>query len=280
MLEEQRREERAAERKAQRELVESRLWRAARFDEYHRLQRCGEKRQLCCTCCGTWLEIQQWCMRRYCPDCALRRSIELQRVYEPTVERMKWPLFLTLTLGGGENWELDEMISALRGGFRKMRRHKWFSDRVKGGVASVELAWAKRGWHAHLHALLECRWLAVTVAEPRPGMSKAAVKRAFKAAQKEIAAMWSDACGIDPSGIFVRRPTAGTTREVLKYSVKPASWKEEDMPVHDLLDAMKGMKMVAPWGTVRKLRRLVVADLEAVEPKAQCKCKEPSWRMV
>lgn len=256
------------------EIVEGRLWESAQFEAYHALAKCGRADTLFCSCCSETLAIKRWCMKKYCPDCAARRSRLLQAVYVPTVARVKWPLFVTFTIGGGDRWELESMLNAVRQGVVKIRRQRWWKEAVAGGVGSYELKWSERGWHVHWHAVLDCRWLAVTIQPPHPGHSKLVLKRKLKAAQKEVADQWAMAVGYSPGIIYIRRAKPETAQYVVKYSVKPGDFQDPKMPVIELLNGLKGAKLVAPWGSLRKIRRIVKRDLEItrVENREGCKC--------
>lgn len=266
--------ENSPDRQNWKQIVESRLWQTCAFDEYHALRKCGVEGQLWCSCCGKALKIRKWCMKKYCPDCASRRADELQAVYVPTIARVKWPLFVTFTIGGGDRWELLSQLSAVKKGVVKIRRQKWFKDRVRGGVGSFELKWSARGWHVHWHAVLDCKWLSVTIPDWHPGQSKLVLKRKLKAAQREIGDQWAMAVGYDPSFVFIRRARPETARYVVKYSVKPGDFKDPEMPILELLEGLRAAKLVAPWGSVRKFRRIAKRDLliQKETEKRDCEC--------
>lgn len=265
--------ENSPERKNWKELVERRLWISCAFDEFHALRKCGSGEVLWCDCCSEALKIKRWCMKPFCPDCASRRAAKLQEIYEPTIARVKWPLFVTFTIGGGSRWELLSQLEAVKKGIVKIRRQKWFKDRVAGGVGSFELKWSARGWHVHWHAVLDCRWLSVTVQPWHPGQSKLILKRKLKAAQKEIGDQWAMAVGYDPSFVYIRRAKPETARYVVKYSVKPGDFKDPEMPILELLEGMRNRKLVAPWGSVRKARRIAKRDLLIKKEAEQTGCK-------
>ena len=162
------------------DLIETRLWRAFEHTEYRKLRKCGRDMDYFCRCCGKGKTIPQRCNSKLCPICSRLRAARLQAVYVPTVEAMKWPLFVTFTIGGGSRWELAAQLMAVRDGVRKIRRQRWWKECVSGGVGSFELKWSARGWHVHWHAVLECQWLAVTVKAPHPGTKKSCIAAEVK----------------------------------------------------------------------------------------------------
>lgn len=78
----------------------------------------------------------------------------------------------------------------------------------------------------------------------------------------------------------IRRPTSGTLREVLKYSLKPSALLDDRLPLAPLIHGIKAAKLRAPWGTVRKaLKAQRLADTED-KPHMTCECGAESWTML
>jgi hypothetical protein len=260
--------------------ISDRLWAAGCFREGGKIDRCGSVRERWCACCLTVQKLRVECMLKFCPDCAARRAEKLQAIYVPTISRVKWPLFVTFTIGGGDNWSLKDQLAAVQRGVKNIRRQRWFRNAVKGGVGSFELKFSKRGWHVHWHAVLDCKWLAVTIEPPRPFAKKEILKRKLKAAQKEVGEQWAMAVGISPSFVFIRRAKPATAQYVVKYSVKAADFENEMLPVAELVEEAKGAKLVAPWGSVRTIRRRIIEEAKTVEKPRPCQCEDGGiWTM-
>ena len=81
------------------------------------------------------------------------------------------------------------------------------------------------------------------------------------------------AVGYDPSFIFIRRAKPGTAQYVVKYSVKPADFANEEMPIDELVAGMKAAKLVAPWGSVRRIRRQVMEKIRSEKKPPKCECE-------
>ncbi|KXA88545.1 hypothetical protein AKJ62_04945 [candidate division MSBL1 archaeon SCGC-AAA259D14] len=91
------------------------------------------------------------CGRRTCPECALRRFLEMKEKYR----RFKNPpnaKFLTLTIK--RSWDLEELLERAIDCFRKLRRRKIFR-RVSGGLYSIEVKPpTSEGWYVHIHIVM------------------------------------------------------------------------------------------------------------------------------
>jgi hypothetical protein len=153
--------------------------------------------------------------------------------------------FVTLTLRH-RRAPLADVLRRLRECFALLRRRKWWAERVRGGVAILEVKLSKHGlWHPHLHIITEGKFLP----------------------QQELAAQWLAVTG-DSSVVDVRAIDAGPngshqiSKYVTKYVTKPCCSGVESDP--ELLDefvlAMKGQRQYDRFGTWRKV------DLDAEDP--------------
>lgn len=115
------------------------------------------------------------CHDRFCPICARKRSAEKASLLSLQVKEALEQhggasvRFLTLTLVNPPLGELKEALDLLQASWRKLRRTKYFRERVLGGFLSLEITYNSktRTWHPHLHVLLigrfiEQGWLADT----------------------------------------------------------------------------------------------------------------------
>lgn len=234
-----------------------------RPDLARRLEKCGEPLGLTCTNCGERKMAFKRCDLKWCPSCApLLAHFAVQR-YTPICAEFLAPLFVTLTV---KNYTDRVGLRDLRRAFTALRRHRWFKKCVRGGVASFEVTNRGKGWHPHAHALMDCRWLAITVPRPAPGTSTRNFKHAARRALTEVAAAWSDVLGragsVAVRAVFHRDagdPTAAM-REVLKYSAKPADLIEQPDSAA-LIDQLSLSRNLVSWGsayrhpTLKKQRR-------------------------
>ena len=201
------------------------------------LEACGLEYWLTCTHCGEEHETTTSCKKRWCPVCAPVLSAERHGRWRHAVGKLQWPLFLTLTLPNSED---PEQLLHLKKAWGRFRRRKIFADKVKGGVGSFEVTNKGQGWHPHLHAVIDCRWLAVHTPEPHSSDSADLVSLKCEHAQKELAAAWADCIGEPEAVVWVRRVYGdGVIDEILKYSVKAQQLLECPDPVAPMLRVIR-----------------------------------------
>jgi hypothetical protein len=135
------------------------------------------------------------CRNRWCPMCASSRANAVSAQVQEWLNKASFPKMLTLTLAHSDR-PLFDQIKELYSAFRKLRKLKYFRERVKGGIWFFQVPRSKdrTAWHPHLHCVIEGdfidnnwiarEWLRIT------GHSKiihVTLLRDFKAAAKEIA---------------------------------------------------------------------------------------------
>lgn len=129
--------------------------------------------------CGTFLKSSQcptglqghtgklvaanFCRSRFCPTCQWRKGLRVsQEIYRKIAhvqaqserERMELQaFFVTLTVPNVSRPE-DVNLQKLTSSFAKLRRKKFWTERVLGGVWSVEITSGKNGYHPHLHCIV------------------------------------------------------------------------------------------------------------------------------
>ena len=130
-----------------------------------RLRKCGEPATLICGCCGDRWDIAKRCNRKWCPACQRALATRASLRYTGICESFQWPLFVTFTVRNYEDLEVD-VVRHMRRSFGKLRRLRWWLKCVTGGIAGIEVTNTGKGWHPHLHAVLDARWLAVHSARP------------------------------------------------------------------------------------------------------------------
>jgi hypothetical protein len=223
-----------------------------------RLEKCGQPFNVVCNNCLAPRACFTRCDIKWCPSCAPALVARTVHRYESALKKMKWPLFVTLTTTNFRTG--PDCIRAVRRAFGKLRRLRWFRRAVVGGIAAVEVTNRGKGWHPHVHALIDCRWLAVTVPAPAPGMTREQVSRRGKSACAEVAAQWMLCMDGRRSSVKTRRVWArdgGDIRpalaEVLKYSVTADTLLDIEEPLSPLLDVMSATRLVTSWGNCYRL---------------------------
>lgn len=240
-----------------------------------RLARCGEKLQLVCTCCGYPSTTFTHCDLKWCPACQHHLAAQTAERYSNIMDggKLQWPLFVTFTaknFAKNEKWPVREVrragqtvgqtVSPVRwirtvAWSERLRRQRWFRDRVKGGVLGFEVTNNGRGYHVHAHALLDCKWLSVCESRPRIGATKSEVKKKGERACKEVGEQW-ELCCQRPASVKVRRiwtrenDIREAVAEVVKYSIPGTDLAEMEDEVAPLIRMLDGCRMVTSFGSM------------------------------
>jgi hypothetical protein len=229
-----------------------------------KLEECGSPVGMVCTDCGHHRKTFMHCKRRWCPECQPMVSAKRHERWGNAVAKIQWPLFLTLTIPNTKN--ADGMKIAKKA-WSKMRRRKVFADRVKGGVAAFEVTNKGNGWHPHIHAICDCKWLAQISPAPRKSDSQTEKARLTAQAQLEVSALWADCLGVPKAMIYLKRATRKETisAEILKYCLKGSELIECVDPIAPLLRALKSTRTLAGWGTLFPLPQIDEEEKCSVE---------------
>lgn len=259
-----------AKRNADRAALSAKLDACGADDLAARLDKCGQPLGMTCTACGHQKSIFTRCDLKWCPSCAPLLAHDKVTRYAPICAEFVSPLFVTLTV---KNYSDRVGVRELRRAFTALRRQRWFKKCCLGGVASFEVTNTGKGWHPHIHALVDCRWLSITVNRPPPGSSNDAFRAAARRALNEVADVWSLAVGRKGSlkvrAVFKRDdgdPTAAM-REVIKYSVKPSDLIEADEP-DVLIRELSLSRNLVSWGSA--YRHPTLRKPAAVATKCEC----------
>jgi hypothetical protein len=149
--------------------------------------------------------------------------------------------------------------------FRKFRRTDFWADRVKGGVAGFEVTHRGRGFHPHIHALVDCRWLAVTTPEPKRNMSAQQVKALCQRAQNELAEVWGAYVQGKKASVWVNRAYGTALMETMKYAIKPSELLLVKCPASKMIDEIDRGRMITAFGNAHACSKEFVG-LDEPEP--------------
>lgn len=218
-------------------------------DLYNMLADCGLDLALSCTNCGYRKIVQTSCDRRWCPVCAWRIASARCDKYRTAASHFAWPLFVTLTVSN--TIDVDG-LKILKDHWTRFRRRKLIREKVRSGIVGFEVTNIGQGWHPHIHALLDCRWLSLRTPEPRRNDAPEEKTRKLKAAADELQRLWSDVISQDSSSVKIRRADAMALMEVLKYSVKGTTLLECKERITELIRLMDTMRLMTTFGAIRK----------------------------
>lgn len=257
-----------------RELLRAKLEEEEADDLVSKLAKCGEPLGLVCVDCGCQISSETRCKKKWCPVCA--RSISAKRVarFANCIAAMRQPLFLTLTCQNYSSLTPDP-IRAMRRAFGKLRRLRWWKRCVRGGVAAMEITNRGKGWHPHIHAVLDAHWLSVTTMAPSPRDAIEVRRAKQKASAREVGEQWK-LCIDRPASVKVSRvyrdpnnPRETIGVELLKYAVKGSDLVECEEPIAPLIRLLDTTRLITTFGTCFRLGKI-----EGEEEKQGCGCPE------
>jgi len=258
-----------------RERLRLRLIGEGRHDLAAKLFQCGQPQTLQCLNCGEKHPGEKRCRLKWCPACAPLRSAERAARLRQAYKRMQWPMHVTLTMRNVPDWS-REHIKDLLMAFRKLRERKLFR-RVTGGVVGVEVTNKGEGWHPHLHALLDCEWLAYYTPPPPRNASAWQRQNHCQRAHAELSSIWGECIGqsdIDPMTWVRRAYDDGVVEEICKYAVKGSELLKCEGEIGPLIDQLCGSRLVVGFGSL--FGRMKELDDEAREDRpAGCDCSDP-----
>ena len=250
---------------------------------------CGSPLKLRCATCNHVHYAEGRCKRKWCPVCSRVIAADRAQKYMRGVDQMQWPLFVTLTMPNTDTLEDDlngDAVRKLRRAFGKLRHRKLWTAHVKGGVAAIEVTNIGHGWHPHLHAILDCEWLAFRTPIPRKGASAASIKKSCMAANAELGKAWAQILGVqsDREGwegtIYKVKRTSGASvvSEVLKYSVKGGDLATCEEDIAPLIRCLDKCRLVTSFGALFGKLADVEEDDEAVNAPLECPdCGDSCW---
>lgn len=244
-------------RRAARAKLLSRLQNEDADAHASRLEKCGEKLLLRCSCCNAPRTAYRRCDLKWCPSCAPRLAFDKTEKYSPVVNCFDHPMFVTFTTQNfdARSKKTTGMREVVRA-FKRLRAQRWWKRSVVGGVAAFEMTRRRKGWHPHVHALLDSRWFAATVSAPPMGSTAATFKHRCRLACEEVAEQWTLALGGRPGSVKVRRvrvrpgqSIGDCLREVMKYSITAESLDNITGSVGLLLDELSCTRNLVAFGS-------------------------------
>lgn len=143
---------------------------------------------------------------------------------------------ITLTLRHNDE-PLHKQIDRLYRCFRRLRMRDFWTAKVKGGAAFLEVGFNERTrrWHPHLHVLVDAAYMP----------------------QCELSNQWLSVTG-DSSVVDIRKCTekAHVVEYVLKYVSKPLPTKILDKPIltAECIRALCGRRCALTFGSLRGVR--------------------------
>lgn len=248
--------------------LEDKLRSEGRDDLAQKLSDCAELMAISCVCCGKTRTVERGCKRRWCPVCAPRITAARMMRLESVVSRFQWPLAVTLTM---ENVEMaDGALETVKEKFRAFRRTHFWSKNVLGGVVGFEVTNRGRGFHPHLHALVDCEWLAVETPRPPRRATKKMLESLCSRAQNELSEVWGAYVQERKAVVWVNRAWGNSMMETLKYAIKPSDLLEDAIDAGELIDIIDEGRMISSFGHAHASAKNFVGRDEPEEVLTSC----------
>ncbi len=195
------------------------------------------------------------CERHYCPECQPRLARERRESVEWWAKEIREPKHVVLTVRNTDSLRKDH-VQWFKQCFGKLRRRK-FARNWRGGFYRLEVTNESRGWHLHLHALVDCAWID----------------------QRRLASEWAEIIGQDLAIVHVRDVHhADYLAEVTKYTVKGsmiAAWTGGQ--IAEFVDAFAGVRTFGVFGGLYGKRtewREWIDALQSGKHSCECGCSE------
>ena len=220
--------------------------------EADKLDLCHSYYTVClCNDCGTVRKFPNRCDLFYCPQCQPGLAHDRRKQVEWWTKTISQPKHVVLTVQNAPDLTRAHIAELMRW-FTGLRRRK-FCRNWKGGFYSIECTNEGKGWHLHIHALIDAKWidapeLAIQWQNQTRGMGR--IVKVKDCRQAEYLA------------------------EVTKYSVKGAqlaSWPPEQ--VATFIRAFDGKRTFGVFGSLYGVRTEFaefIATMKAAKPKCDC----------
>ena len=210
---------------------------------YYTIAVCGD--------CGSVRKFPNRCDLFCCPECAHALSVERVRQIQWWTNLISQPKHVTLTV---KNIPVltSGHVQEFRSWFTKLRRRKFASNWV-GGFYRMEVTNEGHGWHLHLHALVDAKWID----------------------KAELSRQWAQIT--NQQGMIVDvRDCRGTEylHEVTKYVAKGsqvAAWEPDKIAMY--IRAFQGIRTFGVFGKLYSMRTEFaewIALLKDLRPRCQC----------
>jgi len=234
----------------------AKLREAGRIEEANTLENCHTKYTFAiCRGCATVSKFPNRCDNFFCAECQPRLSQDRKKAVEWWTREVQQPKHVVLTVQNVPFLTVFH-VREFRKWFTRLRRSKFASNWL-GGFYTIEVTNEGRGWHLHLHALVDAKWidsfgLSVAWSKATNGLGK--IVKVKDARGKDYLA------------------------EVTKYLVKGvqlAAWPKEDIVT--FIDAFKGVRTFGVFGDLYGKRTEFAAWWKQVrksKPICSCGCSD------
>jgi hypothetical protein len=107
-----------------------------------------------CTAVHAYVALAR-CGDRTCTECRVKDFYRLYNAYAPQMTQLGKHGLKLVTLTQKNRESLEGAVDDLREAWKKLRRRTPYNESWQGGLYAVEAVNKGRGWHVHLHVLVE-----------------------------------------------------------------------------------------------------------------------------
>jgi len=204
-----------------------------------------------CNDCGQHRMFPNRCDRFYCPECQPRLAYDRRRAVEWWTKEVHQPKHVVLTVTNITDLTRAH-VHEFKNWWTLLRRRK-FARSWLGGFYSIEVTNEGNGWHLHLHALIDAKWIDAS----------------------QLAREWSSVCR--GYGHIVKVKDARETNylgQVTKYAVKGndlACWTPDQIVT--FIDAFDGIRCFTVFGSLYGKRTEWKEWIDSIrDAKPRCPC--------
>jgi len=206
-----------------------------------------------CNGCATVSRFPNRCDKFYCAECQPRLGKERQQQVEWWTHLLRQPKHVVLTMQNVSDLSAAH-VDELRRCFTKLRRRK-FASNWTGGFYSIEVTNEGKGWHLHLHALIEAKWI-----------DSAELALAWHSSTKGFGRI------VKVRDVRDRSYLAEVTKYVAK-GAQLAAWSGDS--IRTFINAFEGKRTFGVFGELYGARTEFaefIATLKSAKTKCQCGC--------
>lgn len=174
------------------------------------------------------------CKLRWCPLCAQARQNYIASQVSAWFRQVDYPKLLTLTLRHTTS-PLTDQVNFLYRCFQKLRKRKFITKRLRGGVWFFQVKKSKDGqtWHPHLHVLIDSDFID----------------------RKKLSQMWAEiTLGSTVIDIRAVIDTDKAVQHNARYCASPATLVDlQPWERIDLHDTFANRRLVGCFGTAKNI---------------------------
>lgn len=210
-----------------------------------------------CLNCGHTRHYPNRCDKKYCPECQPRLTWDRQRGIEWWTREINQPKHLVVTIHNIPDLTREHVLE-FKKWWARLRRRK-FARGWRGGLYNIEVTNEGRGWHLHLHALIDASFID----------------------GGQLAREWNSITSGWGHIVKVRDARGEQyLHEITKYCVKPAQlakWTPDQ--IITFIRAFDEVRTFGVFGTLYGKRTEYAEWIKSVrDAKPLCSCPSPNMR--